>query len=237
MKSILVKAIRSTLSAIGLEINRAQDRLKLDAYHDYHSDELQNKPFYNIGAGSFFHPYWTNIDYVSNWYKGIQKNVIHHDLMSCEPLPIETNQAKIIYTSHTIEHISDDAVRVLFAEAYRVLENGGVFRITTGPDAETDYRALINGDEDWFYWDRWYSKKGSYEHIFSSPAHSVPLSERWLHHVASQLAKNDISPSEHKLSDSEIWSAIDKYGFPDVLDYFCGLCKFQSDRPGNHISW
>jgi hypothetical protein len=174
---------------------------------------------------------------VSDWYGGVQKNVIHHDLMAKGPLPIETGQAKVMYTSHTIEHVKEDAVQVLFSEAYRCLESGGVFRITTGPDAETDFRALINKDEDWFYWDRMYESKGTYESIYHKPATSVPLSERWLHHVATQLAPNDVSPSKAKFSDKEIWEAIEAYGFPNVLDYFCGLCQFQSDRPGNHISW
>ena len=40
-----------------------------------------------------------------------------------------------------------------------------------------------------------------------------------------------------KLSDKEIKVAIEKYGFPDVLDYICGLCNFDSNRTGNHISW
>ena len=111
------------------------------------------------------------------------------------------------------------------------------FRITTGPDAETDFRALMNNDARWFYWDQWYDYKGSYERTYHRPATSVPLSERWLNHVASQLAPNDISPSEHKFSDEDIRSLISRYGFPGVLDYLCGLCDYQPDRPGNHVSW
>ena len=72
--------------------------------------------------------------------------------MSSSDLPIIDGSAKIIYTSHTIEHITDAAVKKLFSEAYTKLCVGGVFRITTGPDAETDYRALLKNDEDWFYW-------------------------------------------------------------------------------------
>jgi predicted SAM-dependent methyltransferase len=83
--------------------------------------------------------------------------------MSKSPLPIESSKAKIFYTSHTIEHIKEDAVQVLFNEVYRCLEDGGVFRITTGPDAETDFRALLNNDQEWFYWDRNYVDKGSYK--------------------------------------------------------------------------
>ena len=238
LKRNIIKNIKKTLNKLGFDVVRIKDDTNLHLYEDrFSKNELARKPFYNVGSGSFFHPYWTNIDYVSDWYAGVQKNVIHHDLMSKSPLPIDTGSAKIIYTSHTIEHIKEDAVQVLFNEAFRCLEKGGVFRITTGPDAETDYRALMNNDEDWFYWDSVRSSKGSFEEICHKPAVSVPLSERWLHHVAAQLAPNDISPSKVKLSDNEIREAIEKYGFPDVLDYFCNLCDFQSSRPGNHISW
>lgn len=220
------------------KITRSKNDFNLDAYQKLYSEDiLKTRPFYNIGAGSFFHPYWTNIDYVSDWYGSVQTNVIHHDLTLKDPLPINANTAKIIYTSHTIEHVKDNAVLFLFEDALRCLEPGGVLRITTGPDAETDFRALMNNDEDWFYWDIMYSKKGTYESIFHKPATSVSLAERWLHHVATQLAPNDKSPSETKLTERDIYNAIDKYGFPEVLDYLCGQCEFQSARPGNHISW
>lgn len=204
----------------------------------YDESTLSLKPFYNVGAGSFWHPHWTNIDYISNWYGGVQKkDVIHYDLMSKSPLPIETDSAKIIYTSHTIEHVKEDAVQNLFNEAYRVLDRGGIFRITTGPDAETEFRALINNDQDWFYWDRSYEDTGRFEHIFTAPATSVSLAERWLHHVAHPLSRIDISPSSVKLKENEIWEIINKFGFPKALDYFCSLCNYDPLRPGNHISW
>ena len=238
MKTFLIRVVKQALDLLGVDIVRKKNDFNISTYKALYSDDvLQRRPFYNIGAGSFFHPLWTNIDYVSDWYGGVQKNIIHHDLMSKGPLPIETGQAKVIYTSHTIEHVKEDAVQALFNEAFRCLEVGGVFRITTGPDAETDFRALINNDEDWFYWNRFLDVKGNYESVCHKPATSVPLSERWLHHVATQLAPNDISPSKNKFTDKEIWDAIEKFGFPSVLDYFCGLCEFQSDRPGNHISW
>lgn len=242
MKSQLIAAVRRVLKKFGIDVVKYQGDFNESLYESLFSKEvLGSKPFYNIGAGGFYHPFWTNIDYGSDWYGGRynQKNIIIHNLMTKSPLPIDTGKAKIFYTSHTIEHIKEEAVQVFFNEAFRCLEDGGIFRITTGPDAETDFKALMNDDEDWFYWDRYsmYVKKGCYETHFHKPATSAPLSERWLHHVAGQLAPNDISPSNVKFSDKEIREAIEKYGFPDVLDYFCGLCDFQSDRPFNHISW
>lgn len=229
---------RRLLRRAGFDLVRVADPYRLATYRRLHPEVvLARKPFYNIGAGSFFHPYWTNIDYVSEWYEEVQKNVRHHDLMSLGPLPIESSTAHVVYTSHTIEHVSREAVEVLFREAYRALLPGGVFRVTTGPDADTDYRALQRGDADWFYWDESYTSAGTYEHIFRAPATSVPLEERWLHHVASQLAPNDLSPEPGKLDSNAIKRLIADHKFPAVLDDIAARCRFNPERPGNHISW
>lgn len=234
----LIGFSRKVLRRAGFDFVRVADPYRLDVYHRLFSkDVLRDKPFYNVGAGAFYHPYWTNIDYASKWYSGAQRNVVHHDLMSLGPLPVPTSSAYAFYTSHTIEHVSYEAVAVLFREVFRALRPEGVFRITTGPDAETDFKALQRRDSDWFYWDKAYASSGTYKHIFRCPANSVPLEERWLHHVASQLAPNDLSPSPTKLDAVKIQQMIMQYGFPKVLDVLTGMCSFNADRPGNHISW
>ena len=93
-------------------------------------------------------------------------------------MPLKANDAEVMYTSHTIEHISDEAVQNLFYEAHKALKPGGYFRVTTGPNADSDYAALLRGDSDWFYWNKWYDSPGTYEHIYHNPASSVPLEER-----------------------------------------------------------
>lgn len=241
LKSRALGAVNRVLKPLGVRLARAEaieDPYNIALYQRLCSPEtLQRKPFYNVGAGSFHHPYWTNIDYVSDWYEHVQQDVLHHDLMALKPLPIEDGTAKIIYTSHTIEHVSNEAVMNLFKSAYKALNKGGILRVTTGPDAETDFRALMADDPDWFYWDEDYAKPGEYEAIYRCPATEQTLEERWLHHVASELAQNDISPSKKKFSGPEIRAKIDELGFPAVLDYFADLCEFNPERPGNHISW
>lgn len=238
IKTILRKTVMKLLDKLGLKVTRVGDIYQMDVYQNlYNKNILDKRPFYNIGAGSFYHPYWTNIDYISPWYKGVQKNVVHYDLMSCSPLPIESNSALILYTSHTIEHVSEEAVKNLFKEAYRALQVGGVFRVTTGPDAETDFNALIRNDSHWFYWNDSYNSKGSYEHIFHHPARSIALEEQWLHHFASQLCPNDKSQSEVKYSSAEIKKIINSLGFEGALNFFTKQCTFNPDRPGNHITW
>lgn len=162
---------------------------------------------------------------------------MHYDLTDTEPLPIKDNTAELIYTSHTIEHVKEKDVERFFREAHRSLKPGGILRVTTGPDAETDFRAMQLGDKRWFYWDEWYEKEGSYEAIYYKPATSVPIEERWLHHFAGPLAPNDKSPSEKKYTATEIRNILEQNTFEQILDFFSGQCVFNPQIPRNHISW
>jgi predicted SAM-dependent methyltransferase len=234
---LLRELIKNSLNRLGLDLRRYDDPYRLDIYEKLHPAEvLEKKPFYNIGSGSFHHPYWTCIDYDSDWY-GKDREIIHYDLTALEPLPLKDDSAKIHYTSHTIEHVPDDAVQNLFNEVYRTLEKGGLFRITTGPDAETDWRALKNGDEDWFYWYKDYEKPGSWEEIYHQPPSVMPLEERWLAHVASQLAPNHKDDQGEKLSVEQIRTMMATMTMEDLLDDLCSRVRFNPTMPGNHVSW
>lgn len=203
----------------------------------YSSESLEKRRFYNVGSGSFYHEYWTNLDYVSERYGSVQRQPLHIDLMQCGPLPIETGTAELVYTSHTVEHVSDAAVQKLCEEAFRVLKPGGAFRVTTGPDAVLDHAALMRGDADHFYWDENYATPGTYENNYRAPATSVPLEERWLHHVATQLAPNYIGDHPVKFSAGQITELLQQKPLNEVLDYLTGLCTFDPKHPENHMSW
>lgn len=236
IKSAFTQNIRNLIRSRDVDLVRIRTDDRADYEEQYSEDSLDKKRFYNVGAGSFYHPYWTNVDYVSDWYGPVQKNILPYDLLSGEPLPIPDGTAELLYTSHTVEHVTEDAVRRLFREALRVLKPGGVIRVT-GPDAGLDYEALMRGDHHWFYWDHRYDRPGAYEHIFYKPATSVPLEERWLHHLASQLAPNDKSPSDEKFTANEIQRINSELEYPRNLDFFTAKCEFQPERVGNHISW
>lgn len=230
---------KTVLQRAGVKVSRARHDDVADYERIYSEDSVQNRRFYNVGAGSFYHPCWTNLDYVSDWYKGVQKNVVPYDLLKDEPLPVEPGTAEIIYTSHTVEHVTEEAVARLFRNAYTALKPGGVFRVTTGPDADTDFRALMEGDADWFYWDNDASERFDehYQSIHIEKPNTRPIEERWLHHVATQLAPNDRSPSEQKFAAPEIRKIIEEKGKEGALDYFTSLCTFQPEHIGNHITW
>lgn len=210
----------------------------LSLYDDFPVESLNERRFYNIGAGSFSHPYWTNIDYHTSYYSNVQKRpFINYDLMALAPLPIESNVAEIVYSSHTIEHVSNEAVQNMLREAYRILKPSGYIRLTT-PDASLEFDAYRRNDLKFWYWiDRW-SKRGAWEKLYKVPLSRASIHQLFLHHFASQLSEIAIDDSpEKKYSDIEIKEILSKYSLGEALDYFTQKCKYNPLHPGHHINW
>jgi SAM-dependent methyltransferase len=80
----------------------------------------------NVGCGRRFRPNWVNLDLAASC-----PEVIEWDAR--EPLPLADGSAPFLYTSHMLEHLGPNDARNFLAEAYRVLEPGGVVRIVV-PD-------------------------------------------------------------------------------------------------------
>lgn len=82
---------------------------------------------------------WLNIIFPSNVRYG---NII-------TGLPIKDNSCLGVYCSHTLEHLSLVDFRTALKNTYKILENGGIFRIVV-PDLEYPARLYIesldNGD-------------------------------------------------------------------------------------------
>lgn len=217
-------AMQKIANKIGYTIAKIK-KPDLSLYNEYPRESLLGKRFYNIGAGSFRHPYWTNVDYSTEHYSLIQNGseFIHYDLMELSPLPIPDNFAELIYSSHTIEHVSDDAVINMLRESYRALKPGGAIRLTT-PDADLGFKAFMRNDLSYWHW--WYP--------FKNP--SIP--QYFLHHYASQLCEIDPDESpQKKYSDSEIISIFHNDPKVETIDFFTRQCKYNPQYPGSHINW
>ena len=149
------KAAVAVLNRFGYKIVKKEDRVaNLELYwNTFPKESISEKRFFNIGAGSFKHPFWTNIDLENKWYRDVQKEgvSINYDLFSLEKIPVKDNTAEIIYSSHTVEHINDEAAQNMFNESYRILKKGGLFRFTT-PNIDLEYMAYRNNDRNYFYW-------------------------------------------------------------------------------------
>ncbi|HEY6328416.1 MAG TPA: methyltransferase domain-containing protein [Blastocatellia bacterium] len=193
-------------------------------YGEYARPQLPK--YVNIGAGSFFHPLWHNLDNPHPWYSrnAAPKIDIGHDLMSGQPLAIEDGSLRIAYTSHTIEHLRDEDVALMFAEVYRCLAPGGYFRITC-PDIDLDYDAYLRGDLDFWWW--------------PSPNGGVCIEERFVERFASALVPRHPATTAKQYSPEEIRSVFSSLPKEKALDYFSKQVplEVQHAYPGNHMNW
>lgn len=232
------KIIKDVLHKKGFILSNSH-KISGDIYQVlYLKDSLDNKRFYNIGAGSFYHQYWTNIDYATDYYSQYQKSgFINHNLMTLSEIPVEANIAELVYTSHTIEHISEDAVKKMFMEVFRILKTKGGFRVTA-PNAWLDYRAYINNDLEYFFWyKRWFQNNNSWMKNFSESPVDASIGQLFLTHVLSPRARITLHHHQHKLSDIELKEIIDANSFEQAMNLIAKNCQFDEKFAGNHISW
>ena len=207
----------------------------------YLKESLENKRFYNIGGGAFLHPYWTVIDYTSYWYNVAEKghSFISYNLFSLDKLPIPDNSAEVVYSSHTIEHISNEATQNMFNEAYRILKKNGYLRITT-PNIDLGYRAGMENDKAYFYWSDNFSRLEYMKRIkIKIPMDKVSTKQLFLFQFTSVLCEMQAEQSIKKVSDEEIDRIFSTLDYEDALDYFTSKCtvEMQNKYPGNHMNW
>jgi predicted SAM-dependent methyltransferase len=102
----------------------------------------------NLGGGPIWtKDGWTNLDLVNNY------NIVEK-LLS----PYENNSVDLIYSSHFIEHLEYPKIYALFQDCYRVLKEGGIFRITA-PDFDKVYTSYLSNNKDIYINNEIYFKK------------------------------------------------------------------------------
>lgn len=244
---LIKKGILKAIKAMGYEVHKIttvappvpiQDE---EIYRRYYSlESIKQKRFYNIGAGTFRHPYWTNIDLASEWYSECQQgsNMINFDLFSLQRLPLDGNCAELVYTSHTIEHINDAATQNMFNEAYRILKKGGKFRVTT-PDIDLYYRAYRNQDVDFFWWRDLYSQPEISKQINAYSFETASLAQFLLFAFASHVSEMTRGTALAKVSDAELEHMFAYMSYEDVLNNCAKRCtvECQMESPGHHMNW
>ena len=231
------KTIQKIVNTTGYEIHKVNHGLDLSLYLEIYGEKaVKNKRFYNIGSGSFSHPAWTNIDLPSKWYEGQQANNIdiELDLMSLKAIPIDNNIAEIVYSSHTIEHISNDAVQNMFNEVYRILKKGGIFRVTT-PNIDLDYRAYKDNDKHYYYF---YTSEWI-RHTKLKTLNEQSIQQFFLHHFASNISTLKEDGSLIKISNEALDRIFQEMEYKEALDYCISKCLLsgQQHYMGNHMNW
>lgn len=241
---MIKKTVLQLINRLGYQVKKIPKNQDIVLYRQlYPQDSLTGRRFYNIGAGDFQHPFWTNVDYYNEWYKANNEKTaagIQYDLLAREPLPIGDNQAEIVYSSHTVEHITDEAAQNMFNEAYRILKPGGILRITT-PDIDIAYRAYINNDRHFFHWINMYSKPEVMKEMrIGTPLNQASLEQIFIYYFASSISTLHAFGAPRKVTDDEIKTVFrNAANYEEALNYFTTLCPLEIQRKyaGNHINW
>lgn len=86
VSNILKNLVKKFFTRMGFSISKI-DINDIELYLKFYGkDDVKNKRFYNIGAGLFQHPAWTNIDYYSDHYKDNPID-INYDLLEKNHYP------------------------------------------------------------------------------------------------------------------------------------------------------
>jgi predicted SAM-dependent methyltransferase len=239
----MTKSLYSLGSAL-LKWSRKNFRpINLDSYLTaYPTESLSEKRFYNIGAGDFHHPFWTNVDggndYRVNW-KGKVSGTIEHDLFDHQPLPVPDNSAELVYTSHTIEHVDDKSVEFLLADCFRMLKPGGTIRIVT-PDIDLSYQAWRRKDRSFFYWigDE-YVNKNLEKQCLNTPLLIASTAQIWLEEFAAGASQITTVGGPKRLSDQDLEELFTKMPYENALNYCTSLCSVEQQKlyPFRHMNW
>lgn len=241
------RAIKKIIRSFGYDLSPIKKPAKkpsfdLEAYKKYPQESILKKRFYNIGAGGFYHPYWTNIDFKSDWYKVYEETSlsgIHFDLMSLQPLPIGSDSAELVYSSHTVEHISDPAAQNMFNESFRILKKGGLIRVTT-PNINLEYRAMRDNDRHYFFWIDNYSQPKEMDRIkISAPMNQTPIEQIFLFHFAGNVSTLPIDGAKERITTEEFKRIFSTMKLEDALNYCTSKVDLdvQAKNPGNHVNW
>lgn len=219
---ILKKVIKNVLAKLGYCLRPIDfHALNPDLFFNqiYIDNNRDKKFFLNIGAGRFRHKYWINLDlhdeYIgSGWTRGD----INHDLLSLEPIPLKGESVRCVYTSHTIEHLSDAAVYKLFNEVNRILIKGGTFRVVC-PDIDIALSAFLRNDLYFF------------SQIFGEKMDDV--TQGLIRFCATEFQSDALAICSINDSLLENGDILNK------LDNLCKNCNLETQRknPNNHINW
>jgi len=219
-----VQDVLNNLGVINLCLLNSKMILNAEVYSRYHPRESLNKRlFFNLGAGPIWiHPFWTTLD-----IRLASAFSLDYDLLDQIPLPIETESAEIIYSSHTLEHVDDASTINFLLQAHRSLKPGGCLRLVT-PDVDLMYAAY---------------RKGFIEHfsyLIGDHVKTGPIGQCFLHEFAAHLSSLCQVETPHRMKDHELANLFNRLDYEDALNHCTAQCSMDLQRKvtgGAHVNW
>jgi len=243
--NVVKKGVKTAFTKVGLQITTARSKElinlpeEISLYQRYYpADSIKNRKFFNLGAGGFRHPFWTNIDKLNDFYRHMQddETVIDYDFFSMKELPIASESAEVVFSSHAIEHVPDEQVKFLFKEIHRILKPGAGFRVTC-PDIDLDYRSYINKDLDFFYFrfSPWENKNPTCD----SSVREMSMEQTFIWHIAGNASIHHVDGCANRITDEEFREILSNNSKEDALNQIVGRAdrEIHLKYPCNHINW
>lgn len=153
--AVVLRVMRPILHALG--IGAYYDRYGKElSFYSYRQDSLcydgaDGFHYVNIGSGGFVHSKWTNYDYPgqSQYYQRLQgrAGVDFQPIDLRHSLPdYPSGSVRLIYMSHTVEHLRFEVAEKIIRHARSMLADGGCFRVVV-PDVKRlfEYAKLSSG--------------------------------------------------------------------------------------------
>jgi predicted SAM-dependent methyltransferase len=190
--------------------------------------------YLNVGGDTFLKSDWRVLDYYTDWYDYHPVFVDYDvDLETCNRWPINANEFDLVYSSHTLEHLTDRAIKHTLEEINRVLKPGGTVRVNV-PDVELALEHYESENLNWFE-DVWLE---NYSDDVFFAADKCPGYERefyLLSFFATYLAR-----ARHTETDfSSVRTDYEKMEQHEFLSEYASRVRneWHSKHPGWHRNW
>lgn len=226
------EGLRSALAG-GLKhiANQIQDeeRKKRNIIHNY-----SNNKYLNIGGGKFVRDDWRVLDYYTDWYDYSEIFIDYNvNLEDCMEFPIDDNEFSLVFSSHTLEYLSDDAVKNTLSEIHRILQPGGIVRLNV-PDVNIFKQKYENEQKQWFINKR---NRNQPDNLFSPEFH---MEEYFISTFASQLTNTrDHHTNQHCVDFSDARNDYIELSEIEFYQKYSNMIKdeWQNKNPGSHRNW
>jgi len=197
---------------------------------NYSSD----RKYLNIGGGDFLKEDWRVLDYYTDWYDYASVFIDYDiNLEKKNQWPIDTGDFDLVYSSHTLEHLTDSAVEHTLREAYRILSPGGTIRINV-PDLSIAIRAYEENSIEWFE-NVWLENYTDSVYFAENKCPGYELEFYLLSFFATYLARVRHTETNFQRV-REDWK---EKGVETFLDTYSNMIRdeWQAEYPGWHRNW
>lgn len=190
--------------------------------------------YLNVGGGKFIRDDWRVLDYHTDWYDYSEMFIDYNiNLEDGMEWPIDDNEFSLVFSSHTLEHLSDEAIEKTLSEMHRILEPGGLVRLNV-PDVDIFKRKYENEDKAWFINKR---NRNQPDKLSSPEFH---MEEYFVSTFASHLTNTrNHHTNQHCVDFSDVRDDYDELPEFEFYQKYSNMIEdeWQNESPGSHRNW